>query len=136
MSRPTFVLGLSISLVCLAGFALPALAEGPAGALRAPVPGAIERSMQSFAGGWMKKLGKAEVASQQASRRGAAGATYTGYADGFSTEIKRRGGAYVGLRRYYEHVYQCTGPGGKGCRAISTVPVTEIFRFKNGRWIY
>ena len=87
----------STVLVLLAGSALPAAAEGPAGALRAPVPGAIQRSLDSFASGWMGKLERAEAADRRASKDGSAGLTYTGYGDSFTTEIKSAGRSYLGL---------------------------------------
>lgn len=126
----------AIALAFLAGLAVPGAAEGPAGAMRAPVPGAVQRSLKSFASGWMAKLQRAEAADQRASKDASAGLTYTGYGDSFTTEIKSAGRSYVGLLRYHEYVYRCAGRGGKSCRAITTVPVTEIFRFQDGRWVY
>ena len=55
------------------------------------------------------------------------------------TELKPTGNPespYVGILRYVEHVYECNGPSDRNCRRVSATPVTEIFRFRNGRWIY
>ena len=35
-----------------------------------------------------------------------------------------------------EQVFTCADTGATRCRIASTTPVTEIFRFQNGRWVY
>jgi hypothetical protein len=65
--------------------------------------------------------------------------TYKGYAGDFDIEIKPTGYAvapFVGILRYSEQLFRCTDASATRCRIVSTVPVTEIFRFQNGRWVY
>ena len=65
--------------------------------------------------------------------------TYRGYGDRYSVELRPTGHArapYVGLLHYTELVYSCRTVEAESCQVASSVPVTEIFRFRNGRWSY
>lgn len=65
--------------------------------------------------------------------------TYRGYGDEFRTELRETGNAaapWVGLLHYTERVYSCRDASGSECTLASTVPVTEVFRFRGGRWAY
>ncbi len=55
------------------------------------------------------------------------------------TELKATGYAaapFVGLIRYTERIYACFDSQRQQCVLSSSTPVTEIFRYQNGRWIY
>ena len=43
---------------------------------------------------------------------------------------------FVGLLRYGEQLFSCSDTGATRCGVAHTTPVTEIFRFQNGRWVY
>jgi hypothetical protein len=131
-----------LALLVAAGFtlaALPALAGAPAD--RGDIGDESARtSFQRFARSWMDKVKKLEAENRkkptvQASAQGTR-STYTGYGDDFSIELRPTGQAiapYIGLLRYEERVYSCVKDR---CSVASSVPVTEIFRMQDGRWIY
>ena len=123
----------------------PASADGPprANAGAAASRERAEAAFQDFARDFM-----ARVRSQEQSERhkprvaagpGAAVFTYRGYGDDFRTELRPTGQAaapYVGLLHYTERVYSCRDLAGDACTLASSVPVTEIFRYQRGRWVY
>lgn len=99
-----------------------------------------QHSFERFAEGWMEKVQELEASQREnpTVRPGASAplVTYRGYGDDYSVELRPTGHAqapYIGLLRYTEHVYSCMD---KECTVASTVPVTEIFRFQDGRWVY
>jgi hypothetical protein len=123
----------------LAALAAPALADSPAA--RADSSDARARgSFQRFAESWMEKIRRLEVENRkkptvQTSASGIM-STYRGYGDDFSIELRPTGqpiAPYIGLLRYTELVYSCVQ---ERCSVASTVPVTEIFRYQDGQWIY
>ena len=61
------------------------------------------------------------------------------YANEFTTELRktsRDGAEYVGILHYNESIFNCREDDTENCSEPSTVPVTEIFRYDEGRWIY
>jgi hypothetical protein len=65
--------------------------------------------------------------------------TYRGYGKGFSTELQPTGhpaAPFIGILRYKEEIYSCREVVNANCTVASTVPVTEIFRYQSGRWVY
>jgi hypothetical protein len=66
--------------------------------------------------------------------------SYRGYDDkDFKIELKPTGHSqapYVGILRYRESLYQCPDKSTAQCTVAETTPVTEIFRFQDGRWVY
>lgn len=119
-----------------------ALASSPA-ALNKPAHPRAEASFHRFVEGWMQKVRALE--QQHRERPTVKGGatrplvTYRGYGDEYSVELRPTGHArtpYVGLLRYTEHVYSCETVDAESCRIASSVPVTEIFRYRNGRWSY
>ena len=111
----------------------PALAEPPAAI--PPAQNRAEASFSTFAESWMAKLGRAESGNRASVKNG----SYRGFGKDFRTQLRATGNPaspYIGMLQYTEHVYQCSNPGGKSCRVASTVPVTEIFRYRGGHWIY
>ena len=138
--RPSFRSLLALLLV--ASFTLaaaPGFAGAPADRAE-PGDESARTSFQRFARAWMDKVKRLEAENRkkptvQASAQGTR-TTYRGYGDDFSIELRPTGqtiAPYIGLLRYEERVYSCV----KGsCSVASTVPVTEIFRMQDGRWIY
>jgi hypothetical protein len=65
--------------------------------------------------------------------------TYRGFDDGFTVELRPTGhptAPFVGILRYNEQVYSCDGVDASKCTVASSLPVTEIFRYQGGRWVY
>jgi hypothetical protein len=131
----------------LISICVPLLLAAPAVADPAAIPqaadGRAERAFERFARDWMDKVHALEEQSRHKPtvKVGAQDPVYTyrGYGDDYSTELRptgRPGAPYVGLLRYTEHVYSCESAEARHCSVASSVPVTEIFRFKNGRWSY
>ena len=96
-----------------------------------------------FADGWMKKLRQAERRSRERPevRKASSGtrSTFRGYGDDVQIELRPTGhpsAPFVGLLRYQEHLYSCAAKAASSCSISRTQPVTEIFRFQNGRWVY
>jgi hypothetical protein len=116
-----------------------ALAEGasvPASVAPATSSQAVAReSFSTFARSWLDKLQKGNGKIEQ----DASGVTRRQLDGDFTTELRATGQPttpYVGLLRYTEHVYRCSGAGQDSCVVQASIPVTEIFRFENGRWVY
>ncbi len=131
-----------VAVAVLWGIAAPAPALPPASF----APGEQERARQSFAlfaDDWMAKVQRLEEHDRQnpTIRPGASDplVTYRGYGDEFSIELRPTGhpeAPYVGLLRYTELLYSCTDARADDCTIASSLPVTEIFRFQDGRWVY
>jgi hypothetical protein len=122
--------------------ATAALAGSPA-APSNPAYMRAEASFQRFIEEWMQKVHALEQQhrSSPTVRNGADHplVTYRGYGDDYSAELRPTGhprAPYVGLLHYTEHVYSCETMEAESCRIASSVPVTEIFRYQNGRWSY
>jgi hypothetical protein len=116
-----------------------ALAAGPSAA--APPPDRAKASLDQFANQWMAKMGQLEANNRAQASRQPAGAPvkYRAYGSNYTTELKPTGSKqapYVGLIRYEEREVSCKDKSQKECEVSERTPVTEIFRFQNGRWIY
>src|SRR5262245_6801726 len=100
---------------------------------------AFERFAQEFMAGVRRQEERERHQPKVAAGPGSAVFTYRGYGEEFRTELRPTGYAaapYVGLLHYTEHVYSCRDLEGGSCTIADTVPVTEIFRYKGGRWVY
>ncbi len=101
------------------------------------------RSFKSFATSWMDKMERVEIHNRTSPKVRPSDPrnriTYKGYGGDFKIEIKQTGypkAPFVGLLRYTEQLFTCSDERATRCRIASTVPVTEIFRFQDGRWVY
>ena len=100
-------------------------------------------SFDEFARSWMAKM-EATEAKNRAHPTVQPGpsaniVTYRGYDDGFTVELRPTGqpsAPFVGILRYNEQVYSCSAVDASKCTVASSSPVTEIFRYQGGRWIY
>jgi hypothetical protein len=120
----------------------PAVA-GPPAAIPDAGHRRAERAFEEFAADWMSRVHALEqkARSSPSVKAGASDPvfTYRGYGDDYTVELRPTGHArapYVGLLRYTEHLYSCATLEANRCSIASTVPVTEVFRYKNGRWTY
>jgi len=138
-----FEFPMTVALVAAALLVAPGLMPTPAGADEVPSGGGFsvaEASLQTFAESWMERLARAEAQNRRSpSHSAASGVNYRGFGDDFRVELKSTGNPaspYVGVIRYLEHVYQCSDAQARKCQVTSRTPITEIFRFRDGRWIY
>jgi hypothetical protein len=138
----------ALRLLCALGapvaLASGALAEGktPAALPPADQTGATA-ALQTFASQWMERMERVEADNRRtpAVVQGAVAPEikYRGYTNDFRVEIRPTGypaAPFVGLIRYGEQMFRCADRGATRCDVEHTIPVTEIFRFQNGRWVY
>jgi len=125
----------------LIGAAAPALADDTAPAAIAPPVDPAKASFMKFARSWMDKVQRIAAEQKPTVQPGAANAvvTYRDYGDDFTVELRPTGHAtapYVGILRYSEQIYSCKHIAANDCTLSSQIPVTEIFRYQGGRWVY
>ena len=100
-------------------------------------------SFSEFARDWMAKM-EANEAQNRKNPTVQPGpsenmVTYRGFDDGFTVELRPTGhpsAPFVGILRYNEQVFSCNGVDATKCSVASSLPVTEIFRYQGGRWVY
>ncbi len=136
MRRSTAVALALASCLCTSAFA-----GDPASAT--PSRERAAAAFESFAREFMAEVRSREERERRQPRIAAgpesAVFTYRGYGQDFRTELRPTGQAaapFVGLLHYTERVYSCRDLEGDSCTVADTVPVTEIFRYKGGRWVY
>ena len=108
-----------------------------------PALAKAEHSFDQFAQRWIQKMETVEQGKRRqarASRTGRKGKVqYRAYPGAFKTRLRPTGYArapFVGVLEYAEELMVCE-PGRSGtCRAAGRTPVTEVFRYQNGRWVY
>ncbi|MFV1977868.1 MAG: hypothetical protein ACC649_00815 [Myxococcota bacterium] len=100
-------------------------------------------SFSDFARSWMAKMQKNEAQNRKNPivQPGPSEniITYRGFDEGFTVELRPTGhpaAPFVGILRYNEQVYSCNGVDASKCSVASSLPVTEIFRYQGGRWVY
>lgn len=119
----------------------PALA-GPPAALAPAGPEFVraETSFDRFARQWMQKMERAEAGNRAQARPKRNGRVeFRGYGGALKTRLRATGHSdtpYVGVLEYAEEQLSCEGARAGRCKVSQTTPVTEIFRYQNGRWIY
>lgn len=92
---------------------------------------------RAFTESWMDGLRRAKALQAVAARSGAY--AITRFSIAYTQEVKPTGSVsnpYVGILRYAEEHYQCRDFAGTDCVALDSTPVTEIFRYQNGVWVY
>ena len=131
--------------LCFAACAALTMSAGPAfGDSPAAVAPAVEpakAAFTKFARSWMDKIQRIAAEQKPTVQPGATDAvvTYRDYADDFSVELRPTGHAsapYVGILRYQEQIFSCQDISANNCSLSSQIPVTEIFRYQDGRWVY
>jgi hypothetical protein len=128
--------------LCLMLLAAPLAFAEPASIESAP-PSSAEASFREFARDWMTHV-HARGERDRANPRLVPGArdvvaTYREVGAEFETQLEPTGRSdspYVGVLRYTESVYSCSDLRASDCHAVSTVPVTEVFRLHDGHWVY
>ena len=100
-------------------------------------------SFSDFARSWMVKMRENEAQNRENPTVQPGPneniVTYRGFDEGFTVELRPTGhptSPFVGILRYNEQVYSCNGVDASKCSVASSLPVTEIFRYQGGRWVY
>ena len=120
-----------------------ALADPPASLDPDATPAGAEASFEAFARDWMTRV-QARGERERRNPRLTAGpremvATYREVGPDFETQLQatgRPGAPYVGVLRYTENVFACSDLHATDCHAVAALPVTEVFRLRDGRWVY
>jgi len=105
-----------------------------------------DESFDQFARSWMDTVNELGVPAQPAVMiddpavgNGNGVVTVRKYGNNFTTETRevgREGAEFVGILHYNESIYNCRENNIENCSKPSTAPVTEIFRYDDGRWVY
>ncbi len=100
-------------------------------------------SFSDFARSWMAKMAETEAQNRKnpTVQPGPSEnlVTSRGFGEDFTVELRPTGhpsAPFVGILRYNEQVYSCKGIDASKCSVSSSLPVTEIFRYQGGRWVY
>jgi hypothetical protein len=89
-----------------------------------------------FTQDWMNKL-RSSSAIRTVST--ASGSTIKRFSTTHTVEVKPTGSPsnpFVGVLHYTEESYNCSDAAQRNCTLADSTPVTEIFRFQNGKWVY
>lgn len=123
-----------------------AAADSTGGPEEIAVPADLARAKSSFekhCRSWMASLEKNEAENRRkAPVYGVADEAvirFDGYGDHWETQVKPTGSAaapFVGILRYKENLYTCLRDDATRCTITRSIPVSEIFSYKNGRWTY
>jgi hypothetical protein len=132
--------------------ALPTGADSIEGASEVPVPqpaapsagqSAAQSAFERHAKSWMADLERSEAENRRKapvySVASEAVIRFDGYGDDYEIQVKPTKSAqtpFVGILRYKEHTYTCLRDDETRCTVTRSVPVSEIFSFRNGRWTY
>jgi hypothetical protein len=130
-------------IACAALVVILQAAGTPVSAGAIPTVEAATSSFEQFAAERIGKMrARADRARERATLQPGARkpvATYRASAEPFETELRRTGrpaSPYVGVLRYTQHVYSCEDLSATRCRVASSIPITEIFRYRDGEWIH
>lgn len=140
MARFALVVSVTIAVLGLSG---AAGAGSPARIAPADPSAAAGASFEAFARDFMERVRErsAQQREKPTLRPGSEAmvATYRDVDGHFETELRPTGSPrapYIGVLRYTELVFSCTDIEATTCEVATTVPVTEIFRLRDGRWTY
>jgi len=130
----------SVLLVAAAPAAADSLADIPDASA---ADESVLSSFSDFAKMWMAKMETAESRNREnpTVRPGPSQnlVTYRGFGEDYSVELRPTGqpsSPFIGILRYSEKIYSCREVAASNCSIASSGPVTEIFRYQGGRWIY
>ena len=138
-SRPIAICTVTAALLLMAA---PTIADDVA-AIPDSADERARTSFSDFARSWMVKMQENEAQNRKnpTVQPGPSEntVTYRGFGEDFTVELRPTGhpsAPFVGILRYNEQVYSCEGVSASKCSVVSSLPVTEIFRYQSGRWIY
>lgn len=126
------VQALVLAVVCLGwlGSMAGAAAEPPA-APALPTNEAVRASFDRFARSWLEGL------DREGRRAAARSKSHRRFGPEFDIELRPTGRPrtpWVGILRYWESAYRCLPKAA--CKLAESTPITEVFRYQNGRWVY
>jgi hypothetical protein len=137
---------LAVLMALVAGPGIAAADSTDGGPQEIAVPADLAAAKSSFAKhcrSWMADLEKNEAENRRkAPVYGVADEAvirFDGYGDEYETQVKPTGQAsapFVGILRYKENLYTCLRDDATRCTITRSIPVSEIFSYKNGRWTY
>jgi ferredoxin-like protein FixX len=126
--------------------ALVAILQAPGTPSLAGALPSVEVATSSFERFTAERIGKMRARADRARERPTLQpgprkpvATYRASAEPFETELRRTGSPaspYVGVLRYTQHVYSCEDLSATRCRVASSIPITEVFRYRDGKWVH
>ena len=93
-------------------------------------------AFDAFTQTWMDKLRSSSAVRTVST---SSGSTVKRFSTTHTEEVKPTGSAsnpYVGVLHYTEESYNCSDAAQKNCTLVDSTPVTEIFRYQNGKWVY
>ena len=93
-------------------------------------------AFDAFSQSWMDKLRSSSAVRTVST---SSGSTVKRYSTTHTEEVKPTGSAsnpYVGVLHYTEESYNCSDAAQRNCTLVESTPVTEIFRYQNGKWVY
>jgi len=145
----TFLGAAALAVGLVAGAAVPASAGSDGSTVAStPAPKAAIKSssagseaqaraaFDTFTQTWMDKLrGSSALRTVSTS----SGSTIKRFSTTHTEEVKPTGSAsnpFVGVLHYTEESYNCSDSAQRNCTLVDSTPVTEIFRYQNGKWVY
>ena len=141
MARTHCIFRTGLALCALAIFTVSSASADSVASIPDSGDDRARSSFDDFAKTWMNKMRETEASHRQSPDVRRAGqsitTTYRGLSDDFTIELRPTGhpnSPFIGILRYTEHVYSCRT--ASKCSVASTSPVTEIFRYQSGRWVY
>ena len=102
-----------------------------------PEPNQALSAFRIFTETWMEKLRGASMLQPVAAS--SQGRALKRFSVTHTEEVKPTGSTtnpYIGILHYTEDLYQCADSTETSCTIVDSTPVTEIFRYQNGAWIY
>ena len=93
-------------------------------------------AFDAFTQTWMDKLRSSSAVRTVST---SSGSTVKRFSTTHTEEVKPTGSAsnpYVGVLHYTEESYNCSDAAQRNCTLVESTPVTEIFRYQNGKWVY
>ena len=93
-------------------------------------------AFDAFSQSWMDKLRSSSAVRTVST---SSGSTVKRYSTTHTEEVKPTGSAsnpFVGVLHYTEESYNCSDAAQRNCTLVESTPVTEIFRYQNGKWVY
>lgn len=102
-----------------------------------------EASFARYAKDWMdRSLARNERERKRPVARESAGTLlfqYRAIADAYEVALEPTGNSlspFIGVLRYTEQTWQCNDANGNDCRLMTSLPVSDVFRHRQGRWGY
>jgi hypothetical protein len=126
-------------LISLFSLMILAALQNAGAEARAEEPLQPEQAFKVFVERWMEDLSE-ETARRRAQGFlfGTEGVSYRAAApEDFAIRTQETGKAaapYVGILTYTEDTWECADASRESCKVVHSIPITEIFPYKDGSW--